>query len=109
MMKLKTLTNLEKERGDVMSLKADEFVYETVSYRIDLGTANGWQETPELFLKHNENCGTEQVTTIFHGAPGDSTQEVVRSYPVTRKNLGRCHNEYYCKECGIVYRVDSSG
>jgi len=106
MMRLKILTNLEKERGDVMSLKANEFVSFT---RIDLGTANGWQETPELFLKHNENCGTEQVTTIFHGAPGDSTQEVVRSYPVTRKNLGRCHNEYHCKECGIVYRVDSSG
>ena len=48
----------------------------------DLGTANGWRETPSIV----ENC----------------------THQLKERNLGRCYNEYRCDICGYTYRVDSS-
>lgn len=45
------------------------------------GYANGWSKTPDVIAK----C----------------------KHKVERKEIGRCLNEYTCKECGYSYKVDS--
>jgi hypothetical protein len=49
----------------------------------DLGVANGWKETPEVVT----NC----------------------DHPKEGRVVGNCFVETWCKICGYVYRVDSSG
>lgn len=54
---------------------------------ISLGYANSWQENPVELDQHNKFCSGKMV----------------------RENLATCLNKYHCKECGIIYKVDSSG
>ncbi len=76
---------------------------------IDLGTMNGWKERPQEYKDHLANCGTERIALVYHGDPNNPTEETVRDYNVYRRNLGMCYNQYTCNDCGITYKVDSSG
>ena len=75
----------------------------------DLGIMNGWKEQPQEYTDHLANCGTERIALIYHGDPKNPTEEIVRDYNVSRRNLGTCYNQYTCNDCGITYKVDSGG
>jgi hypothetical protein len=49
----------------------------------NLGCANGWRETPEIV----KNC----------------------DHPKDGRVIGNCYVETWCRICGYVYTVDSSG
>ncbi len=53
----------------------------------DLGTMNGWKDDPQEYKDHIANC----------------------SGLLIRERLGNCYNQYTCADCGISYKVDSSG
>lgn len=53
-----------------------------------LGIMNGWRETPQEYVNHSRNCDKSNVE---------------------HQVLGNCYNEFHCRQCGIVYKVDSSG
>jgi len=76
---------------------------------MNLGTMNGWKTEPVEYVNHLENCGREYTYKYFLGKPGDFEMRTDRRYNETRKNLGNCYNEYTCQDCGISYKVDSSG
>ena len=71
-----------------------EYHYEPKNGEIDLGIANGWNESTRYFM---EALGPFRV---------DGSR--------TERNLGRCYNEYSftindgTDEYNVVYRVDSS-
>jgi|688.fasta_scaffold372935_4 hypothetical protein len=66
---------------------------------INLGCANSWdaKNPPDKYLEHKKNCG--QV---------DPRCDKYKTYNMSRVNIGRCYNKYYCNDCGIQYTVDSS-
>ena len=64
---------------------------------IQLGTANGWKETPAEFTKHLAECGTEYETTIcFMEYPEEGgcikrqRQEMRKSYDMIVISKGNC-------------------
>ena len=84
--------------------------------KINLGTANGWKQTPTEYTKHLAKCGTEYETTICYmeypeqgAAIKRQRQEVRRKYDMTITRKGNCYHNHTCNECGITYDVDSGG
>jgi|TARA_R110000824_G_scaffold160660_4_gene335563 hypothetical protein len=77
----------------------------------DLGIMNGWNwdNPPAEYTQHLAECGTERIALIYHGDPKNPTEEIVRDYNESYTNLGTCYNQITCNDCGITYRVDSSG
>tara|TARA_Y100001934_G_scaffold46338_1_gene56057 strand:- start:649 stop:921 length:273 start_codon:yes stop_codon:yes gene_type:complete len=82
----------------------------------NLGTANGWKETPAEYTRHLAECGTEYETTICYmeypeegGCIKRQRQEMARRYDMTVTRKGNCYHNHTCNECGISYDVDSSG
>ncbi len=49
-----------------------------------LGYMNGWTKIPEIVIKCKE-----------------------QEHEKEKRNIGRCLNQYSCKECGYYYNVDS--
>jgi len=78
---------------------------------MNLGTMNGWVNEPTEYTSHLAECGTERETVSCNTVNGviTRTPTMVRVYNETRKQLGNCYNEYTCNDCGISYKVDSSG
>ena len=84
--------------------------------KINLGTANGWKQTPTEYTKHLAECGTEYETTMCYmeypaegGAIKRQRQEIRRKYDMTITRKGNCYHNHTCNECGITYDVDSGG
>ena len=89
----------------------------------NLGTANGWKETPAEYTRHLAECGTEYEATICYmeygtkidangkryGSTRRQRQEVRRKYDMTVTRKGNCYHNHTCNECGISYDVDSGG
>lgn len=57
---------------------------------VDLGTANGWRDEPELYTLHRKEC---TPYTLY------STRE---------HRLGNCYYKHCCDNCYISWKVDSS-
>lgn len=56
---------------------------------VDYGYANGWKEVPGIIKECREKRKDTHHDTFSN-------------------NIGRCLNEYGCRTCGYVYKVDSS-
>jgi transposase-like protein len=74
----------------------------------DLGTMNSWSTEPKAYVDHLATCGEDYAYKHFLGTPGKFVIRTQKQYNVVRMNLGNCYNQYTCKDCGIVYKVDSS-
>jgi len=75
----------------------------------DLGTMNGWSNKPKAYTNHLATCGQDYTYKHYLGTPGKFEMRTEKQYAMSQKNLGNCYNEYTCKDCGISYKVDSSG
>ena len=80
--------------------------------KINLGTANGWKETPAVYTKHLAECGTEYETTICYmeypeegGCIKRQRQEMRKRYDLTTKRSGTysVKTEETCNECGCSW------
>ena len=103
--------------GFTMSVQGSEYNYSTPREdnppngytHVECGFPSSTPVTSAL-LDYAE-CGTERETVLCNTVNGviTRTPTMVRVYNETRKQLGNCYNEYTCNDCGISYRVDSSG
>ena len=75
---------------------------------INLGTANGWKNTPTAYQTHLDNCGVEYTYKHCLGKPGNFEMRTRRKYDLTVTKLGRCYRKEHCNECGCEVRIDSS-
>jgi len=75
----------------------------------DLGIMNGWKDEPQAYTKHLATCGEPYTYKHCLGKPGHSEMRTNRRYNEARTSLGHCYNQYTCQDCGISYKVDSSG
>ncbi len=90
-----------------------------------LGIMNGWKKTPKKYIKHLNECGTEEEVTICYmeygtkidadgnryGSTPRKRQEIRKRYDLTTKKSGTyCVKiEETCNECGCSWESWSDG